>query len=131
MNALFHMRMVWSVLNQSSTFDLLAFVSCCFWCLLISILSCLFWICIWNIQWRWSLYIPVCILCGLLSCDSSPICKKCWSCLCIPLHSWWQFGTPNGLWDIFTPKCFSCIGWWQSSWWWWGWRYKSSLHTWW
>ncbi len=43
------------------------------------------------------------ILCGLLSCDSSPICKKCWSCLCIPLHSWWRFGTPNGLWDFFTP----------------------------
>ncbi len=53
--------------------------------LLISILSCLFWNCIWNIQWRWSLYIH--ILCGLLSCDSSPICKKCWSCFCIPLHS--------------------------------------------
>ncbi len=46
----------------------------------------------------WSLY--VLILCGLLSCDSSPISKKCFH---IPLHSWWQFRTPNGLWDVFTP----------------------------
>ncbi len=57
-------------------------------------------LCIWNIQWRWSLYVR--ILCGLLSCDSSPICKKCWSCLCLPLHSWWRFGMPYGLWDFFT-----------------------------
>ncbi len=64
--------------------------------LLILILSCLFWTCIWNIQWRWSLYIH--IFCGLLSCDSTPICKTCWACLCIPLHSWWQFR----LWDFFT-----------------------------
>ncbi len=25
----------------------------------------------------------------------------------IPLHSWWRFGTPYGLWDFFTSKCFS------------------------
>ncbi len=62
---------------------------------------CLFWTCIWNIQWRWSLYVH--ILCGLLWCDSSPMCKKCWSCLCIPLHSWWWFGMPYGLWDFFSP----------------------------
>ncbi len=37
--------------------------------------SCLFWTCKWNIQGRWSLYVR--ILCGLLLCDSSPICKKC------------------------------------------------------
>ncbi len=30
------------------------------------------WTYIWNIQLRWSIY--VCILCGLLSCDSSHIC---------------------------------------------------------
>ncbi len=47
------------------------------------ILFYMFWICIWNIQWRWSIYI--CILCGVLSCDSSPICKKYWLCRCIPL----------------------------------------------
>ncbi len=29
---------------------------------------------------RWYLY--VCILCGLLSCDRSLVCKKCWLCLC-------------------------------------------------
>ncbi len=31
---------------------------------------CLFRTSIWNIQWRWSLYVR--ILCGLFSCDSSP-----------------------------------------------------------
>ncbi len=42
--------------------------------------SCfLFWTYIWNIQWSWSLC--VCILCGLLSCDSCGLCKKCWLCL--------------------------------------------------
>ncbi len=61
----------------------------------------LFWTCTWNIQWRWFLYLY--ILCGLLSCNSSPICKKCWSCLCIPLHTWWWFGMLYGLWDFFTP----------------------------
>ncbi len=50
-------------------------VSCCFSCLRVSILSCLFLTYIWNIQWRLSLYIR--ILCGLLSCDSSSMCKKC------------------------------------------------------
>ncbi len=68
---------------------------------LILILPWLFWTCIWNIQWRQSLYVR--ILCGLLSCDSSLICKKCWSCLCIPLHSWWRFGTHYRLWNFFTP----------------------------
>ncbi len=67
------------------------------------------WTCIWNIQWRWSLYVR--ILCGLLSCDSSPICKKCWSFRCIPLHSWWRFAIPNGIWDFFysSLKCFLCV----------------------
>ncbi len=56
-------------------FDWLAFVSCCLQCLLMLILFCLFWTYIWNIQWRWSLYIH--ILCDLSSFDSKPICKKC------------------------------------------------------
>ncbi len=32
--------------------------------------------------------VPLCtyIVC-LLLCDNNPICKKCWSCFCIPLHS--------------------------------------------
>ncbi len=47
-----------------------------FQCLLmLNLFFGLFWIYILNIQWRWSLC--VCILCGLLSCDSSHICKKC------------------------------------------------------
>ncbi len=56
-------------------FDSLAFVSCCFYCLLMLILFSLFWTYIWNIQWRWSLYVQ--ILCGLLSCDINPIYNKC------------------------------------------------------
>ncbi len=44
-------------------FHSLVFVSC-FYYLLMSILFCLFWLYIWNIQWRWSLYVY--ILCGLL-----------------------------------------------------------------
>ncbi len=49
--------------------------------------SCLvlFWTYIWNIQWRWCLHVS--ILCGLLLYDSSPICKKWWAYLCIPLNS--------------------------------------------
>ncbi len=37
-----------------------------------SIQFCLFWTYIWNIQWRWSVYVHT--LCGLLSCYCSPIC---------------------------------------------------------
>ncbi len=43
--------------------------------LLVLTLFYLFWTCIWNIQWRRSLYI--CILHGLLLYDKSPICQKC------------------------------------------------------
>ncbi len=68
----------------------LAFVSGWFMCLLMSILFCLFWTYIWNIQWRWSLYI--CVLCSLLSCDRSSMCKKCWLCLCTSLHLCWWLG---------------------------------------
>ncbi len=56
-------------------FDSLAFVSCFFKCLLLLIMFGLFWTCKWNIQWRWFLYIY--IFCGLLPCDSSPVCKRC------------------------------------------------------
>ncbi len=55
-------------------FDSLAFVYCYSRCLLMLILFCLFWTYIWNIQWRWSIYLH--ILHDLLSCDNSPICKK-------------------------------------------------------
>ncbi len=75
-------------------FDSLALVSCCFLCLLILILSGLFRTCIWNIQWRWSLYVH--ILWGL-SCDSSPICKK----LVRFLHTFTLLMTiQNALWSI-------------------------------
>ncbi len=73
-------------------YDSMAFVSGCFLCLLVSILFCLLWIYMWNIQWKWSHYIHE--LCGWLSCDSSPMCKKYWLCLCTPLHSCWWFGMP-------------------------------------
>ncbi len=62
------------------------------------------------ISWYWSCFVCsiltymkytvelVClhtyILYGLLSCDSSLTCKKCWLCLCTPLHSCWWFRTP-------------------------------------
>ncbi len=36
----------------------------------------------------------------------SPICNKCWSCLCIPLHCWWRFGMPYRLWDFFYSLTF-------------------------
>ncbi len=51
-------------------------------------LVCLFWTYIWNIQWRWSLYVH--ILCGLLSSDS--MFNTCWS----PLCSCWWFRMPLG-----------------------------------
>ncbi len=51
------------------------------------------------------LIMSLCKLCGLLLCDSSHICKKCWLCLCIPLHSWWWFGTLNGLLPNVCPWC--------------------------
>ncbi len=38
---------------------------------------------IWNIQWRWSLHKRT--LCGLLSCDSSPMCRKC---CCVFAHNY-------------------------------------------
>ncbi len=48
-------------------------------------------------------------VCGvaLLSCDSSPKCKKCWLSLCIPLHSLMLMirNTP-GLWAVFVSQSF-------------------------
>ncbi len=57
---------------------LLLFYSLAFACLQflqMSTLFCLFWTYIWSIQWRCSFCVH--ILSGLLSCDSSRICKKC------------------------------------------------------
>ncbi len=77
-------------------FDSLAFVSYCFYCILILILSCFFWTSIWNIQWRWPLYVRT--LCDLLSCDSSPICKKV---VVMSLHTFTLLMTiRNTLWTI-------------------------------
>ncbi len=58
-----------------------------------------------DLHMKYTIYVR--ILCGLLSCDSSLICKKCSSCLCISLHSWWWFGISNGIWDFFTLYSFS------------------------
>ncbi len=49
----------------------------------------LFWTYIWNIQWIWSL--NTCIWCSLLSCECSPIYKKCWLYLCTTSLSCWEF----------------------------------------
>ncbi len=38
------------------------------------LMFCLFWTYIWNIQWKWLLYVR--ILCGLLLCDCHHTCKK-------------------------------------------------------
>ncbi len=65
---------------------------------------CLYWTYIWNILWRLSLYVS--ILHGLLSCDSSPICKKSLSCLCTQLHCWWWFGMPLDYELFLLPKVF-------------------------
>ncbi len=64
----------------------------------------LFWTYIWNIQWRCSLY--VCILCGLLLCDSSHMCKKCWLCFWTPLYSCWWFGMSMDCELSWLPKVF-------------------------
>ncbi len=76
-----------------------------------------FWMYIWNIQWRWSLYIP--ILCGLLSCDSISICKKC--CHVFAHHYTHDENLERPMfYELFLlPKCFSlCWGIfrWASEW---------------
>ncbi len=44
---------------------------------------------------------------------SSPMCKKCWLCLCTPWHSCWWFRMPPGRWtgctsqSGFPPPCLS------------------------
>ncbi len=62
-----------------------------------------------SITFWWSLYVR--ILCGLLSCDISPICKKCWSLSLDTLtllmtirKALWTMRLR--LWDFFTPKIF-------------------------
>ncbi len=87
------------------------FISGCFLCYW-------FWTCfvylnfyIWNIQWSRSLYVHM--LHGLLSCDSSPMCKKCW----LSFHSFtlllmiWlsTFFTTQSFFIIYTRKCTTCV----------------------
>ncbi len=84
-------RKMWSILLTCQLhIDNTTIISCCFWCLLVLILFCLFWTYIWNIQWKWSLY--VCILHGFLLSDNSSICKKC--CVFAYLYSLAQSGEP-------------------------------------
>ncbi len=80
--------------------DSQTYVSILVLCLLMSTLFCLFWPGLWNIQWRWSLYVS--IWHDLWSCDGNPMWKKIWLYVCTPQPSGWWFG----LWTLFTTLCF-------------------------
>ncbi len=59
----------------------------------------IWFIALWKIQWRQSLYVH--ILCGLLSCDSSPICKKWLLCLYTPFTLLLMIKNAPWLWAVF------------------------------
>ncbi len=43
-------------------------------------------------------------LCGILSCDNSPTCKKCWLCLCTHFILLLMLQNVLGLWAVFTTQ---------------------------
>ncbi len=80
---------IWKEMISDQSYSLSPAGSSVCWCRSCFICSGL----IYEIQWRWSFYVN--ILCELSQCNSSPIYKKCWLCLCTPLHSCWRFRTPQ------------------------------------